>query len=156
MFLSACGYRFAGSGSFPAGIRSVCIPVLENRTSETGAENIFTNDLIYEVTRAKKVILTSRDKADALLSGVIKSMSIETISHTGTYSSLERRVKVTVDLKLTGADGRVIWSAKGVSANKAYDVMPDKLATEQSRRDAISALSKRLAEKVYNRITAGF
>lgn len=156
MFSSACGYRFAGSGSFPAGIKSVRISILENRTSETGMENIITNDLIYEVTRDKKVALTSMDKADALLSGVIRSMSIETISRTGTHSSLERRVTVTVDLKLTGPDGRVIWSARGVSANEAYDVMSDKPATEQNRRDAISVLSKRLAEKVYNRITADF
>ena len=156
MFSSACGYRFAGSGSFPAGIKSVRISILENRTSETGMENIITNDLIYEVTRDKKVALTSMDKADALLSGVIKSMSIETISRRGTHSSLERRVTVTVDLKLTGPNGRVIWSARGVSANEAYDVMSDKPATEQNRRDAISVLSKRLAEKVYNRITADF
>jgi hypothetical protein len=60
MFLSSCGYRFVGSGSFPAGIKSVSIPILENRTSETGMENIITNDLIYEVTRDKKVALTHR------------------------------------------------------------------------------------------------
>lgn len=156
MSFSSCGYRFVGSGSFPAGIKSVCIPILENRTSETGVENILTNDLIYELTRDKKVSLTSRDQADALLSGVIKSMSIGTISRTGTHSSLERRVRVTVDLKLTSPDGRVIWSARGVSANEAYDVMPDKLATEQNRRNAISVLSKRLAERVYGRITDDF
>lgn len=156
MSFSACGYTFVGSGSFPAGIKSVCIPILENRTSETGMENILTNDLIYELTRDKKVSLTSRDQADALLSGVIKSMSIGTISRTGTHSSLERRVRVTVDLKLTSPDGRVIWSARGVSANEAYDVMPDKLATEQNRRNAISVLSKRLAERVYGRITDDF
>jgi outer membrane lipopolysaccharide assembly protein LptE/RlpB len=152
----SCGYKFVGSGSFPAGVESVCISILENRTSETGMENVLTNDLIYEVTRGSKVALTSRDKADALLSGVIKSMSIQTISRTGTHSSLERRVRVAVDLKLTSPDGRVIWSARGVSANEAYDVAPDKLVTEQHRRDAISVLSKRLAETVYNRIIADF
>jgi len=156
VFFSSCGYRFVGSGAFPAGIKSVCIPILENRTSETGVENILTNDLIYEVTRDKKVALTSRDKADALLSGVIKSMRIDTISRKGTHSSLERRVRVTVDLKLTGPDGTVIWFAKDVSANEAYDVMPDKLATEQNRRDAISVLSKRLVERLYGRITGDF
>jgi hypothetical protein len=51
----------------------------------------------------------------------------------------------------------VIRSAKGVSASEAYDVMPgNKLATEQNRRDAISALSKRLAQRVYNRMTEDF
>jgi len=129
---------------------------LENRTSETGAENIFTNDLIYEVTRDNKVLLTTKDKADALLSGIIKSMSIQTISHTGAHTSLERRVTITVDVKLTTPDGRVIWSANDVSANEAYDVMSDKLATEQKRRNAISALSKRLAERLYARITDDF
>ena len=139
MFFSACGYRFTGGGSFPAGIRSVCVSILENRTSETGAENIFTNDLIYEITRGNKAVLTSKDKAGALLSGVIKSMSIETISRKGTHSSLslERRVTVTVDLKLTDPDDNIIWSAKDVSAKEAYDVMPNKMATEQNRRDAI-------------------
>ena len=154
--LSACGYRFAGSGSFPAGIKSVCIPILKNRTSEAGIENTITNDLIYEVTRHDITVLSSKDKADSILSGVIKSMTIETIAHKDPQTSSERRVTVTVDLKLTGPSGRVIWSAKGASANEAYKVMSDKLATEQNRRNAISALSKRLVERLYARITDDF
>ncbi|MBW2001056.1 MAG: LptE family protein [Deltaproteobacteria bacterium] len=128
MIVSACGYKFTGGGSFPAGIKSICVVTLENRTSETGAENIFTNDLIYEVTRDNKAVLTTKDKADALLSGIIQSMNIETISRKAAYSSLslERRVTITVDVKLTNPDGRVVWSANNVSANEAYDVMPDK------------------------------
>jgi outer membrane lipopolysaccharide assembly protein LptE/RlpB len=156
IIVSACGYKFAGGGSFPAGIKSICVVTLENRTSETGAENIFTNALIYEITRDNKVVLTSKDKADALLSGIIKSMNIKTISRTGTHSSLERRVTVTVDVKLTIPDGKVLWSANDIIVNEAYDVMPDKLATEQKRRDAISALSKRLAQSLYSRITDDF
>ena len=153
-FLSACGYRFAGGGTLPSGIKSVCVTILENRTSEIGVENTFTNDLIYEFTRNGKI--ASIDKADALLSGVIRSMSIETISHRGAHTSRERRVTFTLDLKLTENDGRIIWSAKGVSGNEAYDVESDKLKTEQNRRNAISTLSERLAEKVYNSLTEDF
>ena len=153
-FLSACGYRFAGGGTLPSGIKSVCVTILENRTSEIGVENTFTNDLIYEFTRNGK--FASIDKADALLSGVVKSMSIETISHSGAHTSIERRVTITLDLKLTDKGGRIIWSAKGVSGNEAYDVAPDKLSTEQNRRSAISTLSERLAEKVYNSLTEDF
>lgn len=154
LFFSACGYRFTGGGNLPQGIKTVYIAMLENRTSETGAENIFTNDLIYEFTKNNEV--ASKDQADAYLSGIIKSMSIETISHRGTYTSLERRVKIALDLKLTDTDGKVIWIAKDISENEEYDVMSDKLATEKKRRDAILALSKRLAEKVHNRLTEGF
>ena len=61
LFFSCCGYRFTGSGNFPTGIRSIFVAILENRTSETGVENIFTNDLIYEFTSNSKVVLMSRD-----------------------------------------------------------------------------------------------
>jgi len=155
-FFSACGYQFAGGGNFPAGITSVSINMFENRTAETGVENVFTNDLIYEVTRDKKVALTSTNTADAILVGVIASMRTDTITHKGAYTSLERRVAVSVDLKMEDRNGRVIWTAKGVSANEVYDVASDKQTTEQNRRTAISTLSKRLAETIYHRLTEDF
>ena len=154
--LSACGYRFAGSGSFPAGIKSVCIPILKNHTSEAGIENTITNDLIYEITRHDIAVLSSKDEADSILSGVIKSMTIETIAHIDPQTSSERRVTVTVSLKLTLRSGQVVWSIKDFSDYEEYDVAIDKLETEQSRLDAISDLSKRLAEKIYARITENF
>jgi len=154
--LSSCGYRFAGSGSFPAGIKSVCIPILKNLTSEAGIENTITNDLIYEVTRRDIAVLSNKDEADSILSGVIKSMTIETISRIDPQTSSERRVTVTVNLKLTSHSGKIVRSIKGLSDYEEYDVVTDKLETEQNRRDAISNLSKRLAEKVYARITEDF
>lgn len=163
IFVSACGYHFEGGGSLPAGAGTVFVRMFENRTSETGLENIFTNDLIYEFIRSKK--FANREKAEAVLSGVIRSMSVETISHgSTTHTSLERRVRVTVDVKLTAFDknaiensgGRVIWSRKGISENEAYDVDDDKLVTEQNRKKALSTLSQRLAETVYNRLTEDF
>lgn len=153
---SACGYRFAGGGSFPSGIKTVCITMFENRTSETGIENIFTNDLIYEVTRAGKVSLTSKDRAEAILSGIITSMRIVAISHSSTYISLERRVRIKVTLKLTDSNGTIIWATSGISEYEDYDVSSDKLQTEKNRRDAISDLSARLAEKAYIQITEDF
>ena len=140
----------------PSGIKSLFVAILENGTSETGVENIITNDLIYEFTRSRKVVLVSRENADAILSGVVTSIRVEAISHRETHTSLERRVKLQVDLKLTDPEGSVIWSAEGISANESYDVMQDKPATEHNKRNAISELSKRLAESVYNRITDNF
>ena len=140
----------------PEGIKSLSIKMLKNRTSETGAENIFTNDLIYEITSFGKVILTKEGSADGILTGVIKSMRIDAISHRDSYSSLERRVIVTLSLKLTDQTGRVIWTAKNFSASEDYIVSSDKQTTERNRREAIKILSKRFAEKVYNRLTDNF
>jgi len=154
--VSACGYRFTGSGSFRGGITSLSIEVFENRTIQTGVEIFFTNDLIYEVTRDQKVALTKKDTADAVLTGVIASMWTENISYKEAFNALERRVHVSVDLKLADLDGRVIWSAKGITASEAYAVASIKQATEQNREDAIETLSKRLAENIYHRLTEDF
>lgn len=153
---SACGYQFSGGGSLPSGITSVSIKMFKNRTAETGVETIVTNDLIYEFTRHEQVVVTGSDKADAILTGVIRSISERTISHKGEYTSNERRVVLRVDLELKNKSGEVIWSAKGVSEDEAYTVMSGKPSTERNKRVAIQTLSKRLAEDIFNRLTADF
>ncbi len=156
VFFSACGYRFSGSGSFPAGIKKISITIFENRTAETGLENTVTNDLIYEVTRSREAALVHKDKAEANLSGVIFSTQTGAISRSSVDVSTERRVTVTLNLKLTDTSGITIWSADGVAESEAYVVENDKQGTEQNRQDAITKASKRLAEKIYNRLTEDF
>lgn len=153
IFVSACGYRFMGSGDLPSGVEKIHVLILENNTAETGAENIFTNSLRYEFIRQKRN--ASKEEADALLSGTIKSLRYNTITHRRRHTSLERRVTVQVELKLTDMDGRVIWF-KDVSARETYDVLDDKLSTEQNRTRAISELSQRLAENAYYSLTDNF
>jgi outer membrane lipopolysaccharide assembly protein LptE/RlpB len=156
LFFSACGYRFAGSGNLPEGIQTVAIEIFENRTPETGLENIITNDLIYEFTRKGRSVQKNSKAADAILTGVIVSERITTISRQAQQSPLARRVEITVNLKLTGSDGGVKWSVSGVSQFEEYDVSTDKESTETNKRQAIKSLSKKLAEKVHNRLTDDF
>lgn len=156
LLMAGCGYHFAGAGSLPGDIKSISVSMLENRTAETGVESIFTNDIIYEITRAKKVRLTSPDQADATLTGTIASIRTSTISRSGQHTSNEKRIIVTVALKLANQDGQTIWAAESISANEEYQVAADKQATEQNRRDAVAELSKRLAENIYNRLTSDF
>lgn len=158
MALAACGYHFTGVGlKAPEGVSTIAITVLENRTSESGLERVFTNDLAYEFTRSKVLHVVEKDTADAVLSGIIKSMGVETISHTASYDSGERRVTITLNLTLKSRDGKVLWSDTALSDREAFEVLPDdKIATNRNRRVAIEAISERLAEKAHNRILTGF
>jgi len=156
LFFSACGYRFAGSGNLPQGIQTIAIEIFENRTPETGLESIITNDLIYEFTRKGRSVQKNSKEADAILTGVIESERITTISRRAQQSALARRVEITVNLKLTGSGGGVKWSASGVSGFEEYDVSTDKQASEVNKRQAIGTLSKKLAEKIHNRLTDDF
>jgi outer membrane lipopolysaccharide assembly protein LptE/RlpB len=156
IFLTACGYHFAGSGSLPGGTKTIAVEMLKNRTSETGLENTVTNDLIYEFIRRGKTVQKDVKKADAVLSGVIESSRITTISRQQQQSPIERQIQITLSLKLTSADGRVIWSASGISDYEAYNVGSNQQATEMNKQRAIDTLLKRLAEKVHNRLTENF
>jgi len=154
VLLSGCGYRFSGSGSLPGGIQKVFITLLDNRTAETGLENTLTGDLRYEFIRYNRN--ANQAEADAVLSGTVKSLRVETISRSGQHSSLERRVTVSVDLKLTDRNGRSVWSVKGLADSESYRVASDSQATDVNKRAAVSALSRRLAENIYYRLTEDF
>jgi outer membrane lipopolysaccharide assembly protein LptE/RlpB len=156
--LTACGYHFKGAGlKAPEGVHTIAITMLENRTSESGIEWVFTNDLVYEFTRSKVLRVEDKSMADSVLSGTIKSMGVRTISHTASYESDERRVTIGLSLTLKSRDGKVLWSDAALSDKEDYKVFPDdKFATERNKRVAIEAISERLAERTHNRILTGF
>jgi outer membrane lipopolysaccharide assembly protein LptE/RlpB len=149
VMICSCGYRFTGEGDFPSQVQSIFIPVFENRTAETGIENVVTNDFIYEMTRSRKVSVVEREVADAVLLGVITSVNTQTMSRSGTQMPLERRVRMFLDVKLTDRQGKVLWASRGFSDEESFQVSPDKFSTEQRKRIAINTLSKRMAEMVY-------
>lgn len=154
--LAGCGYRFAGGGSLPENVRRVSVAILENRTAETGLENTLTNDLIYEMTRSRQAEVTGADRAQARVSGTIRSVSATTVTHSDLNTSQERRVTVVVDLEMTRSDGQKIWQRQGITANETFDVGADKITTERNRQEALKTLSKRLAERLYTSMTDRF
>jgi hypothetical protein len=153
MIIVGCGYRFTGGGEFPFNIKSVFVPVFENRTSETGIETIITNDFIYELTRSRKVSVVEQEAADAVLFGIINSLSTQTIARSGIQVPLERKVRMFLDMKLTDTHGRVLWAMQGISDDETYEVSADKFSTEQRKRVAIKILSRRMAEMIYLQLT---
>jgi outer membrane lipopolysaccharide assembly protein LptE/RlpB len=157
--VSACGYRFAGQGQFPKGVQHIFIEVFENQTSQSGIEREVTNQVIFEFTRQRqKNLASSARDADAVLKGVIRSVSTRTISRVGTELASQREVVMTVDLRLIQQGvGKVLWAANGLSDKEAYDVVENsKLATDQNENLAISKLSERISERIFSRLTNDF
>ncbi len=152
----ACGYRFAGSGTLPGQMKTVFVEVFENRTAETGIENIFSADIRYEFIR-NRMEGSDAKSADGVLSGVIKSLWVQTISRRTEYTSQERRVTATLDLRLKDRSGKLVWRAENLSVSEAYTVISaDKTADDSNKREAIVRVSKRLAENIFYRLTEDF
>lgn len=157
LLIISCGYHFGEQGGFPGDTERLFVKVLENRTQETGVENIVTAALLSELTLRKTNNLASGlGSADVVLSGVVDEVAIRTIATRTRDTAGERRVTVTVALKLTKQNGNVVWSTQSLSDNEGYSIVADNERTDQNRRDAIRVLSRRMAEKVVNRLSDDF
>jgi hypothetical protein len=152
----SCGYRFTGGGELPAGVKTVFVKIFKNRTTEVGVENTVTSLLINEFTQYhQEQLAVDIQSADAILTGEITGFKFKTITHSGTYSARERRVRIIVRVEIQDHDGKVLW-VRILTQSSEYDVTSDKTVTEQNRKNAIQVASARLAEDIYNRLTEGF
>ena len=156
LLLAGCGYRFANQLNLPEGVKTISVGLFENRTGETGLENELTNDFIHEFTRSGCSVI-NQNQAEAHISGIIYSVVTEIIAHKGIHISSEQRITVKINVILKAKDGRILWSGNRIDASQAFEVVSaDKPATEQNRRAAIIFISKLLAEKVFNLLSADF
>lgn len=154
---AGCGYKLAGGGKLPNGVTSLCVTIFENRSTESGIENKLVSDLIYEFTRNGQTIVDDPSKAQGILGGVVKSVSVESVSSASDQTTLESRVIVVADVVLRNAEGEEIWSADNLREKQAYVTnRSDTQGEDQNRREAITKLSRRFAEAVYSRMTENF
>lgn len=153
----SCGYRFQGSGRLPGGVERVFVETFENRTTETGLETLVTSAVVFQITkRQQSAVAASAESADAVLKGVIQSVSVQTVSTRGKDSAGERRVTLRADIRLIHKEGRILWEARGVSEYETFSVSDDKFANERRQRAAIGGAASRIAEKILNRLTDDF
>ncbi len=153
--IGGCGYRFSGDREPVIDIKTVHIPPMTNTTTKVGIETQFTNDLIFEVNRSGKSEVVDREMAAAVLEGVIRDLRTGSVARRDISTTLQRRVRVTVDLLLKDRQGKVLWQSS-LSDSEEYTVLSDKTSTEGNLRQALAVISRRLAEKFHYRFTSSF
>ncbi len=156
-WLASCGYRFTGSDGPPRGVEKLFVENIVNKTTEPGIDIVITDALKNEYIQKFRGTLTSRQQAQAVLSGTLVGIRTETVARRGTLTSLERRVFMTIDLALKSTESEKIWYAKGITSSDTYQVISgDKEASEQNKREALDDLAEILAENSFNRLADDF
>ena len=149
---SGCGYALAGRGSsLPATIKTVGIPLLENRTPYSRLEIVMTDRLRTEfIGRNKYRVVHETTGVEAVLKGEIIGFSLQTAALN--EQQLSSRQLVTIVLKVSfinASDNEVLWSndaltfrdeyqfaAGGISATALVDQersTMERIATDASR-----------------------
>jgi outer membrane lipopolysaccharide assembly protein LptE/RlpB len=149
--LFGCGYHFAGTGGkAPGDIQSIAVNVLGNQTAEIGIETIFTNAILNEFIRWKRLPVKSLNEAEAVLGGSVARIKTQTASHLTRTRTLETRVIVTLSLTLTRVDtDEVLWQNKKLSYHDEYVEAANALNTNRLRREAFRRIAEFLAERIH-------
>jgi hypothetical protein len=153
----ACGYRFQGQAHLPADAQTLFVEMFENRTNIDGLESIVTNAVIFEFSKRSRITLVSdASPADLVMRGVIRSVDISTVASRNRDAAGERRVNLTLDVRLVKPGGNTVWSTNGLTDNDYYVVTNDKIFNEEKQRATFGVVATRIAEKIFNRFTDDF
>jgi len=178
---AGCGYRFRSAGT-PIGIKldSMAIPLFSSTSSFMGVEGEFTRIVREEFITHSRVRIEDKDKAQAVLSGRIHSITTEPLTYritktpititrssphgeiTYDYLSMDevtssRTLKVKIDIKLTDTEtGKIIWHAPNLAAEASFTVSPDPLVNRYNQRQTFISIARDLATQIYSRTMERF
>lgn len=151
-FAVSCGnYSFSGN-TLPAHIKTVAIPLFENKTSEFGISEKLTDAVIDAFTQDNTLKIVDPSLADALISGEITSVT----DRASTFNQQEQvqsyRVYVSVRTEFRDQKKRKsLWKA----TLQEWGEYQHSTSAEE-RQKAIDDAVKKLAEDILNKSVAGW
>lgn len=156
ILLGSCGYQFESGGYLKQNITQISVTMFKNKTSESNADQVFTNELVREIVEKSNTRVVDKQKGVALIKGTINSISFETLSRSSSESVLERRVSANIDVTLLDKDGKVLSIVKGFVTEDEYAVSEDQITDESNKQEAVENIARRSAEKLVSKFLVNF
>jgi outer membrane lipopolysaccharide assembly protein LptE/RlpB len=158
--LAGCSYHLVGQGSLPEHIKTIAIPIFENKTLETGAEDAITQAVSDRFVNGGKVRLVSEGEADAILRGKIRSYNAkEVVTYDASGDPTSYKLTVAIDVELQDlTTNEVLWKTENLSENADFKVEPGENISlqESAEAEALQTVAKALADRVWALSTEGF
>jgi len=137
---------YSNKSLFPAGISSVCVEMFENQSFRRGLEYELTDALAKRIeAETPYKIISSRNRADSVISGQIKSINQSVLSierQRGTALEQMLEVEVVVNWKNLRT-GELLMDNRPVRASATYSPL-----LQQSYSYASLLAANNLAEKI--------
>ncbi len=155
---SSCGYhRQESAFQLPSWIRTIYIAPVENNSNELKLGSWITDELREEFLRDSGLTLTSKEKADVILEGLVVSAYTTGLSYIRYDVAVERRIGVECSVKLIDAKtGKQIWKSAEIYREEGFYVAKDVMTTEDHKNLALQKISRDIADIAHHRITGVF
>jgi len=153
--ISHCGYYSFSGSSLPANIRTIAIPMFENRTTEFGVREDITDALINEFTQDNTLKVVDQRSADSIIEGTIINIREQAGAYNQQEQVKEIRIYVNVQAKFEDLkNNKVIWEEQ-ITQWGTYS--PDSPSGENStRQDAIGEAIGKIVTDIFNKTISGW
>jgi hypothetical protein len=146
LFFIHCGiYSF--SGSLAPHLKTVAVPLFDNRTVEYGIAEEITDTVIQEFTRDNSLKIADRNNADILVEGSI----IRVDDRAGAFDKTERvqdlKIYVTAHVKATDQVKRTLLWDERLTQWGSFDPSSGPDSRSDGIREALDKISKEILNK---------
>jgi hypothetical protein len=135
---SSCNYTFAGGGGLPSHIKTVYVAPIDNRTTQFGLTQEFTERLLDAVRSDLGVQLAAESEADATIVAELsrysdRAMNFQGVEDVGA-AVFQRQVTISAQVQIIDRTrNEVIYNGTSISGDGEYS--PDDPSGETTGQD---------------------
>ena len=169
LLLAGCGYHFSGEGPGPKpGLRTISIPVFDNKTSEPDLGSLFAGALRREFMQKGDLRVVPLDEAEAVFRGTITNIYTSPVGHRdlpinyGNQVTIETRLYLVLEIRCVEIKtGKVLWQDPNFTYFKVYKQMrepnnPNPILSFDARRETLEYLAKEMSSRIHDRFLTNF
>lgn len=149
---TGCGTRNAAS--VPSNVNDVHVPPIENRSNETGLENLLTDQVTQQLLADGRVELVDKPEADVIVQGVITDYQRIPLAYNDQDIVQLYKVRVEMALRLLDPEtGKVLRQFNRIFRETRYSDINPPIETEL---DAKQRVVRKLARDVVTTVVEGW
>ncbi len=158
--LGGCGYHLAGRASnLPSSLRTIAVPVFENRTLRYRIEQRLTDAVVQELlARTNYRVVPRPEDGDAVLRGAVNSVAGNPVifdAATGRATAVLITVGIAVTLEDCGT-GNVLYRNDHMVLRETYEISTDVASFFEEEGPALDRMSRDFAARMVAALLEGF
>ena len=146
-----CGF-YSFSGSLAPHLKTVAVPLFENRTAEFGLSEELTDTVIDEFNQDNTLKIADRNSADILINGTIVRVDDRAGAYTQNEVVQDLKIYLTVNIKCLDQVKRTILWEERLTQWGTYDLA----GGADARLDGISEAIDKVSEEILNKTVSGW
>jgi outer membrane lipopolysaccharide assembly protein LptE/RlpB len=144
---AGCGYSLRGN--LPDHIRTVAVPIFQNRTPVPAVENFLTSAIANAFSANGRLRLTTADRADSILEGEITNYLLQSIAYDAAANIRQFRLSVTLNLRFRDVRrNEVLFQRTGYSDRADFAVPGTVAETITTSEAALQQAATSIARSV--------